>query len=56
MDTISGIIWNIEMEDEDARDRDRHLKEIAGTPNTNITFFRFPNMFPYISVYCVTLL
>jgi len=56
MNTISGIIWNIEMEDEDASDRDRHLKEITGTSNTNITFFHFPNMFPYISVCCVTLL
>jgi len=50
MDTISGIILNIEMEDEDASDKERHLKEITGTSNTNITFFCFPNMFPYISV------
>jgi len=46
MDTISGIIWNIKMEVEDAGDRDRQLKEITGTSNTNITFFCFPNMFP----------
>jgi len=36
MDTISGTIWNIEMEDEDASHRDRHLKEITGSSNTNI--------------------
>jgi len=56
MNTISGIIWNIKMEDENASDRDRHLKEITGTSNTNITVFSFTNMFPYISVHCVTLL